>query len=294
MTRILLTGKDGQVGRESLPLLSALGELLAVGHGDCELADADAIARTVRTFRPDVIVNAAGYTNVNQAESDQDRAYAINGTAPGILASLARESDAVLIHYSTDYVFDGTKREPWVESDATGPLNVYGASKLRGEDAIVAVGGRYLILRTSWVYGAHGTNFLRTICKLARERDELKIVDDQVGAPTSSRQIASATAKILKWLFDSRENFPSGIYHLTASGSTSWFGFAQAIVAISARSEELKLKRLLPVPSSDYPTPAKRPLNSVLSNNKLQETFGFRLGDWQHELEELLAECAQP
>lgn len=286
--RILLTGKTGQVGRELIPLLQQMGPLLAVGRDECDLVSEDTMARIVRDFRPDVIVNSAAYTAVNDAESNVEMAYAVNAKAPGILASLARESSALFIHYSTDYVFDGTKSGPWIESDPPAPLNVYGASKLEGENAVSAVGGRYLVLRTSWVYGTHGTNFLLTIRKLVSEREELKVVSDQFGAPTSSRQIARATAQLVAQLSSNAE-VSAGVYHMTAAGVTSWFGFAEAIVAALCRSQELRLRRLVPITSAEFPTPAKRPSNSQLNNQKFKDTFGFRLGGWYEGLNEIMA-----
>jgi dTDP-4-dehydrorhamnose reductase len=293
MTRILLTGRGGQVGRELLPLLSSQGDVVALGRGDCDLASAEAIARAVRDARPEIIVNAAAYTDVDGAESNAKLAYAVNGKAPGVLASLARDIGAVLIHYSTDYVFDGRKKEAWVESDPTAPLNVYGASKLAGERAVAAAGGRYLIFRTSWVYAAHGKNFLRTICRLAYERDELRIVNDQVGAPTSARQIAAATARVVQELAASDARFPVGVYHLTAAGSTSWFDFARTALGGNEISPRWRVRRLVPISSSDYPTKAKRPMNSVLSNRKFRDQFGFGLQSWEVELPGILKEIPE-
>jgi dTDP-4-dehydrorhamnose reductase len=286
--RILLTGALGQVGTDLAPLLSQLGDVIAVDREECDLASADAVRELVASSRPDVIVNPAAYTAVNEAEKDVALARAINGTAAGILAEEARKIGAMFVHYSTDYVFNGEKQGAYVESDEPAPLNMYGASKLEGERAVAHAGGRFLVLRTSWVYGPHGKNFLLTIRKLAQEKEELKIVSDQIGAPTSSGQIARATARLVqRYAGSSEAEFPSGLYHMTAADSTSWYGFAQAIVdSMPAR----KLQRLLPIASSDYPTPAQRPMNSVLDNSKFERTFGFRLSDWRSATEAVIRE----
>jgi dTDP-4-dehydrorhamnose reductase len=287
--RILLTGGSGQIGHELLPLIKERGVVLAPGREQLNLDSEDSIVRVVRDFQPQMIVNAAAYTLVNDAETNPDLAYRINARAPGLLAELASEVNAILLHYSTDYVFDGTKQGPWVESDAAHPQNVYGASKLGGERNIATVGGRFLIFRTSWVYGTRGSNFLLTIRRLASERTELRIVCDQVGAPTSALQLAKATTQLLADRGHTpQRDFPAGIYHLSAAGSTSWFGFAEAIVEITRTRMPLKVERILPVSSAEFPTPTKRPLNSVLSNAKFLRTFGFKLGDWKSGLEEMM------
>ncbi|MGC2210839.1 MAG: dTDP-4-dehydrorhamnose reductase [Candidatus Korobacteraceae bacterium] len=291
--RILLTGVHGQVGTDLLPLLRPLGEVVAASRAECDLASLESIRTLVADVRPDVIVNPAAYTAVNDAEAHRELACAINATAPGVLAEEARKAGAMLVHYSTDYVFDGAKPGAYTEDDVPAPLNVYGASKLAGERAVAAAGGRFLVLRTSWVYGANGNNFLKTILRLAAEREELKIVDDQVGAPTSSMQLAQATARLVRQLSAKIEpEFPSGLYHATADGSVSWCGFAQAIVAAmqAAAGEPLRVRRILPIRSEEYPTPARRPLNSVLSNQKFERTFGFRLESWQQGLAEAVRE----
>ncbi len=289
--RILLTGATGQLGTDLLPLLQLQGEVIAVGRAECDLSSPEAIRKLVAEVRPSVIVNPAAYTAVNDAESNRDLCYAINSTAPGTLAEEARKLDAIFVHYSTDYVFDGSKVGAYTEADDPAPLNVYGASKLAGERAITAAGGRWLVLRTSWVYGANGSNFLLTMRRLAREREELKIVDDQVGGPTSSIQLARATAKILQldWS-QAGAAFPSGVYHATAGGSVSWCGFARAIIAALRESEKLKVQRIDGISSDEYPTPSRRPLNSVLSNDKFEDAFGFRLENWQPALAEVLRE----
>jgi len=296
--RILLTGVHGQLGTDLLPLLQPLGEVVAASRAECDLSSVEAIRKLVAGVRPDVIVNPAAYTAVNDAEAQSELAYAINATAPGALAEEARKLGAMLVHYSTDYVFDGSKPGAYTESDATAPLNVYGASKLAGERAVAAAGGRFLVLRTSWVYGPNGNNFLRTIRRLAAEREELRIVDDQIGAPTSSMQLAQATARLVRQLSATTgPEFPSGLYHATAEGSVSWCGFARAIVsAIQAEAlkaedgDTLRIRQIVPIGSDEYTVAARRPLNSVLSNEKFERTFGFRLGSWQQALAEAVHE----
>lgn len=273
MRRILLTGRNGQVGWELERTLAPLGQIHACDHSSLDLADADSIRSAVRAFKPDVIVNAAAYTAVDQAEAEPELAQAINGTAPGILAEEAKRLGALLVHYSTDYVFDGTKPTPYTEADAPNPLGVYGRSKLAGEQAVQAVGGEHLILRTSWVYGLRGRNFLLTIMRLAGEKPLLRIVGDQVGAPTWCRNIAETTAALL-----ASPQGPRGLFHLTAGGTTSWHGFAAAIVAArgaTARVEEIT--------TADYPLPARRPANSRLDCGALRAQ-GIALPDWQDQL----------
>jgi len=292
--RILLTGAHGQLGSELLPLLQPLGEVVAAGRAECDFSAPDSIRGLVEDARPQLIINTAAYTAVNDAESQRELAFAINATAPGVLAEEARRHSAMLIHYSTDYVFDGGKAGPYTESDEPSPLNVYGASKLAGERSVAAVGGRWIILRTSWVYGPGGNNFLRTIRRLAREREELRIVDDQVGAPTSSLQLARATLRLAEQCAPlDQPQFPRGLYHCTASGSVSWCGFARAIVeGMQAGAPESRrvLSQITSVSSSEYPTAARRPLNSVLSNEKFRRTFGFRLESWKEGLTEAMGE----
>ena len=281
MTRILVTGRNGQVGAELVNALTPHGEVTALDRHALDLTNESALRSTVRRLAPQVIVNAAAYTAVDRAESERELAFAVNATAPGILAEEAQRCGAWLIHYSTDYVFDGSKAAPHVEEDATGPLNVYGESKLAGERAVQTAAGKHVILRTSWVYGARGKNFFLTIRKLAQERDEMKIVDDQVGAPTWCRDIANATAQVIGQLQKTDGPEKSGVYHLSAEGSTSWYGFAAAIVAETC---EARQPRLTPIPSAQYPTPAARPRNSVLSHEKLQRAFGVVLPDWRASL----------
>jgi dTDP-4-dehydrorhamnose reductase len=291
MMRILLTGAHGQLGTDLLPLLQPLGEVVAIGRAECDFRSVEAIRKLVAGVQPAVIVNPAAYTAVNDAEAHSELAYAINATAAGVMAEEARKSGAMLVHYSTDYVFDGSKPGAYTEDDEPAPLNVYGASKLAGERAVAAAGGRYLVLRTSWVYGANGNNFLRTIRRLAVEREELRIVDDQVGAPTSSLQLAQATARLVGQLSPlSEPAFPAGLYHATAGGSVSWCGFARDIVAAMGESESVRLRQIVAIASDEYPTPARRPLNSVLCNGKFERTFGFRLGSWQQGLADAVRE----
>ena len=283
--KILLTGCRGQVGWELARTLSTLGEVVALDADGLDLTDAAAIRRVVGEVRPGIIVNPAAHTAVDKAESEPDLARAINTTAPGILAEEAEKLGALLVHYSTDYVFDGSGEALRQEDDPTGPLNVYGATKLEGENAIRAGCRRHLIFRTSWVYGARGANFLLTMRRLMGERPELKIVDDQIGAPTWCRHLAEATAQILAQVGSPARGAdkpePWGVYHMTNGGETSWHGFAAAIQTLDAPG---KPARLVAIPSSEYPTPARRPLNSRLDNGKLERVFGIRLPDWRDAL----------
>jgi dTDP-4-dehydrorhamnose reductase len=291
MTNILLLGKHGQIAWELQVALASLGHVTVLGSQDLDLADPDLIREKVRAIKPHIIVNAAAYTAVDQAETEPHLCEAINATAPGILAELARELEALFVHYSTDYVFDGAKNSPYVETDLPRPLGVYGASKLAGEQAIQQIDCPHLILRTTWVYGNRGKNFLLTILRLAAERVELKIVADQVGAPTWCRSIAEATAQIL---VQCRQDLPciKGLYHLSAAGQTSWHGFASQIISqyrVQHSGSPLAIQNILPIPTSDYPTPAQRPLNSVLDNSKVLADFGVQLPDWNLSLQQLLA-----
>jgi len=281
---ILLTGKDGQVGWELQRTLAPLGKVIAFDRQALDLANADAIRAAIRAVHPDIIVNAAAYTAVDQAETASAVAMSVNGEAPGIMAEEARRSGAWLVHYSTDYVFDGTKGAAYDEGDVANPLNAYGRSKLAGEQAIQAVGGRYSIFRTSWVYGLRGKNFLRTILRLAQEKEELRIVDDQFGAPTWSRMIAEATSAVL-----ARENQTQGLFHLTSSGATSWHGFSQAILELT-REQRPRDPGLSAIPGSEYPLPAARPNNSRLSCELLAQQTAIRLPDWREALALCLAQ----
>lgn len=285
--RVLVTGKDGQVGREVARRPQPAWELVTAGRTDCDLRQVDAIRRLVRQVAPEVIVNAAAYTAVDQAERERDLCFAVNATAPGVLAEEAARLGALLVHYSTDYVFDGQKTGPYLESDPVRPLSVYGASKAAGEKAVASSACRYLILRTSWVYSASGRNFLCTMLRLAEERPELRVVDDQIGSPTSAGAIAAATATLARRYGSPSSVVPSGIYHMTASGSTSWCGFARAIFRARAGGPQ---PRVTAITTAEYHTPAKRPANSVLSNDKFERSFGFRLAPWQEQVREVLAE----
>lgn len=290
--RVLVTGADGQVGRALLESFDGAAELVGCNRSTLNLSNADQIRSKVREVAPDVIINAGAYTAVDRAESEQELATAINGRAPGVLAEEARRAGSLLIHYSTDYVFDGSKAGPWVENDATNPLSVYGASKLAGEEAIRAAGGTYLIFRTSWVYAAVGKNFVLTMLRLGRERDSLNVVDDQVGAPTTAAELARATRTISSGVLEGKFGEDAdwtGTYHMTCAGSTSWCGFARAVFERAPGLLDGKTPTVNPIKTSDYPTPAKRPLNSVLSNEKLLARFGVRLADWEPALDEVLA-----
>jgi dTDP-4-dehydrorhamnose reductase len=317
--RILIVGNAGQLGRELERVFAGVGPIVAVDRESVDLADPDQTRALVRRAAPDVILNAAAYTAVDRAESELAAAHAINALAPRVLAEEAVERNALLVHYSTDYVFNGAKQGPWTEDDPPAPLSVYGASKLAGEQAIQNSRAKHLIFRTSWVYGPHGNNFLLTMLRLARERDRLSIVDDQIGAPTTSIELARATHSIvtgilagapgdrsssLGWFagvpgdrssslgrFAGRFGEPrdwTGLYHMTCSGAVSWFGFAQAIFARTAQRLGVKPPELTPIATKDYPTPAARPRNSVLSCAKLHARFGVQLAPWESALDEVI------
>lgn len=301
--RILLTGKDGQFGFALQHALAPLGIVTAVGRQDCDLTQPDAIRALVARVQPDIIVNPAAYTAVDKAETDVDIAYAVNATAPGVLAEEAARCDALLVHYSTDYVFDGSKPGAYTEQDATAPQSVYGKSKLAGEDAIRHAGGRHLIVRTSWVFGTHGANFLKTILRLAGERDRLRIVADQIGAPTSAALIAEVTADMVRQYLQGRHRAQQaapgwfGTYHLTAAGETSWHGYAQYVMRLAAQLGmplTLGPDDIVPIATADYPLPAPRPFNSRLDTGKLQSTFGVPLPGWQAGVSDVLHRLANP
>ncbi len=286
--KVLITGQHGQVSRELQLQLQGLGELIVLGRDQLDLANADQIRQQIRVHRPDLIINAAAHTAVDQAESEPDAAFAINTIAPGVLAEEAKALGIPLIHYSTDYVFDGSKPAPYTEADTPNPLGVYGQSKLAGEEAIAAVGGEYLVLRTSWVYSSHGKNFLLTMQRLLQEKPQMRIVADQIGAPTWAGSIARSTrALIERW--QAGEPGEWGIYHLTNQGETSWFGFAEAIGA-HLRTQGKACAELEAIPSSAYPTPAKRPLNSRLDCSRLQQQWHVSQPSWQDALRECLAQ----
>lgn len=285
MRRILLTGIHGQVGWELLRTLQPLGEVTALDRQAFDLADPDQMRRVLQELKPAIIVNPAAYTAVDKAENEGAVAMAINATAPGVLAGEAKHLDALLVHFSTDYVFDGRKTDPYVEDDPTGPLGIYGQSKLAGEQAILASGCRHLIFRTSWVYGLRGQNFLRTMLRLARERDELRVVDDQFGAPTWSRMIAETTALAI-----ARHVGQTGLYHLTAGGATSWHDFTAAILDLAHQHGQLdKTPSLRRITTAEFPTPARRPANSRLSCLRLQQDFNLAPPDWHSQLRLCLA-----
>jgi len=290
--KILLTGKDGQIGWELQRTLAPLGVIGAFGRDRLDLRDLEQVRTVVRDFAPDVIVNAAAYTAVDQAESEPQVADQVNGLAPGVLAEEAAARGALLIHYSTDYVFAGTSRRPYTEEDATGPLSAYGRSKLLGETAVAATAAQPLIFHTAWVYATRGRNFLRTIQRLAREREELAVVDDQRGAPTWARMIADATAAVLAKLLppEQREPLPGArrcrLYHLTCADETSWFGFASAIIdRMRWEGGWGRLATLRPIPTAQYPTKALRPRYSVLSNTRIEHEFGVVLPRWDEALD---------
>jgi dTDP-4-dehydrorhamnose reductase len=304
--KILLSGKTGQVGSELLPALADLGDVIAPSREELNLADAESIWRVIRAVRPNLIVNAAAYTGVDRAESEISAAYAINANAPAVLAEESKSIGAALVHYSTDYVFEGLKGSPYRETDATAPTNVYGKSKLAGEQAIQSSGVPHLILRTAWVYSTRGRNFLLTILRLATEREELRVVNDQAGSPTWSREIAAATKQILTQI-TSKGSLHAGFaqsggtYHMTATGQTTWHGFATAILEGAAHvpkeapwfaevtgGRPLIARRVVPISTAEYPTPASRPAYSVLDNSRLIEKFGFSLPDWRVQLQRCL------
>jgi dTDP-4-dehydrorhamnose reductase len=287
--KLLVTGANGQVGSELRRSLAALGNVIALDRSQCDLSRPERLPELVRRLRPDVIVNAAAYTAVDDAEREEALATIVNGTAAGVLAREAARAGALLVHYSTDYVFDGRKDAPYTEDDPPSPVNAYGRSKLAGEIALRQAGGAHLILRTSWVYGVRGRNFLRTILALLRERDELRIVADQIGAPTWAAEIAQATAAVIEAAAHERAEgrFASGLFHLTASGATSWHGFAAAILAGARRGGLVgggQAPRLVAVGSEEYPRPAARPKNSRLAGGRLRARFGVALPGWEEGL----------
>jgi len=304
--KILLTGKNGQLGRELNSFLQPLGDVVVLGHQDLDLTKPEEIRQAIRGIHPQLIVNAAAYTAVDQAETEEAIARAVNAEAPGLMAEEAKSIGAALVHYSTDYVFDGSKTTPYLETDPTSPINAYGRTKLAGEEAIRNSGVSHLIFRTAWVYGREGKNFLRTILRLATQREELKIVRDQIGAPTASQDIALATSEVLSRIYLPKDNAlafsgVSGIYHMTAGGQTNWHEFAKAILeeaaehtedpwlAVATNGQPLITRSVVPITAAEYPTPAKRPAYSVLSNERLARTFGIQLQDWRAQLQSCFA-----
>lgn len=284
--RVLLLGAGGQLGMQLARKLAAEVELTALTRAEVDFTDADALRAAIRAVEPEIVINAAAYTAVDKAESEPELARLVNAVAPSVIAAEIVRTNGWLIHYSTDYVFDGSGTNPWVETDPTGPLSVYGQTKLDGELGIAATGCRHVILRTSWVYAAEGRNFLHTMLRLGREREQLKIVDDQIGAPTSAEAITEATRAVLQQLAVSGEDAAaSGVYHLTCAGETSWCGFAFAILAAFAAQQ--RAPEVLPIPTEAYPTPARRPRNSRLNCDKFVEQFGFRMPQWQDALNEV-------
>lgn len=290
--KFLLLGRNGQVGFELRRALAPLGEVAAFDYPACDLTVPDSIRGVISAVAPQVIVNAAAYTAVDTAESSPQLARAINAVAPGIIGAEAKKIGARVIHYSTDYVYDGTKTTPYLESDETNPLGVYGVTKRDGDDALAASGAEHFIFRTSWVFGSHGANFVKTVLRLGAERDKLNVVADQFGAPTSASLLADATAQALAQLrWRNPADVPSGIYNLSSAGETSWHGFAQAILrgGVSRRlTFKMKPEAVRAIPTSEYPLPAKRPANSRLDTTRFRTTFGLTLPHWQSGLDHVL------
>lgn len=288
-TKLLLFGKNGQVGWELNRSLQPLGEIIALDIEDVDFSEPESIRQIIRDVSPDVICNAVAYTAVDKAEEDEELAMKINGVAPGVIAEEAKKLNALLIHYSTDYVFDGTKTSPYIETDEPNPINAYGRTKLAGEIAVKSSGCNFLTLRTSWVYTSRANNFMLTMLKLAQEREALSIVSDQIGAPTSARLIADVTLLCIQQAIKEIAvgTFSSDLYHLTASGHTSWFGFTEEIVDLARNSLnlQLKIKEIKAIPTTDYPTPAPRPMNSRLALKKLESVFTLKMPDWSNGLE---------
>ena len=289
--KILLTGKNGQVGWELNRSLSRLGTIFAMDRNDMDLSKPETLGPVIQDIRPDIIINAAAYTAVDKAESEPELAMIVNGIAPGVIAEEAKKIGAGMIHYSTDYVFDGKAKSPYKEEDATCPLSIYGKSKLAGEQAVVQAGIPHIILRTSWVYSLRGSNFLTTMRKLAQVRKQIKVVDDQTGGPTWARAIAEGTTRILEQnLKDSTTNSKlitnSGIFHMSCLGETNWFVFANKVLELS---NLLKDTQVVPIPTIEYPTPAVRPRYSLLSNRKLKQVFHYEMPQWQDALQECIS-----
>ena len=288
--KILLTGKTGQIGKELNNIVGDLGNLITVDRKQLDLSKPNSIEPVILDIKPDIIINPAAYTAVDKAEEEPELAMTVNALAPGLLAKAARKVGAGLIHYSTDYVFDGYSKIPYKEEDPPNPLNIYGKTKLAGEKALAEAGAPFLIIRTSWVYSLHGKNFLRTIKKLAEEKDTLQVTDDQIGAPTWARSVAMKTHQILKqclnkrWL-ETKDSPLSGIFHLTCQGKTNWHGFAREVLKMSNTTKNIKL---IAITTSDYPTPAVRPSNSLLNNEKIQKVFGLDMPHWKDALKDCM------
>lgn len=294
--KLLVLGARGQVGWELRRSLQPLGSVTAVDRQECDLMSADQLTRVVKDTAPDVVVNAAAYTAVDKAEQEEALAYRINAEVPAELAALTRRSGALLVHYSTDYVFDGTKAAPYDETDTPSPLNAYGRTKLAGEQAIARDGGDWLTLRTTWVFASRGANFARTMLRLAAERERLSIVNDQFGAPTSARFLADATAQVIAAARAERAagRFEPGLFHLSGAGSTTWHGFATAVIdGARRRGATLKVSEITGIPASQYPTPARRPTNSRLSTQRIEQRFGLRVQTWQEGVDLVLDEMLQ-
>ena len=289
--RILVFGKTGQVGYGLSKDLAGLGSVRCVGRDEADLSDLAAIENVIQEEHPDVIVNAAAYTNVDQAESDSELTRLVNAKAPGVMAEMAQANNAWMVHYSTDYVFDGENDIPYTEDAAKNPKNVYGHTKSEGEDAIREATDRHLIIRTSWVYSNEGRNFLNTVLRLARQQGELRIVNDQIGTPTYTRVLSRATADMIRKLFENPDDAElAGIFNLTCAGATTWYGFACEIIRLAG----IRDVNIEPIPTLDFPTPAARPLYSVLDNSRLERIYGLRLPTWQAALNECMAERAAP
>lgn len=290
-TKLLLIGSNGQVGRELVPCLQPLGELVIVNRDVCDLTNASQIQNVIRSEKPQFVINASAYTQVDLAEDEKDLCMQVNAEAPAVMAKECHEIGATLIHYSTDYVFNGNNDQPWTETDLTDPKNVYGESKLKGEEGIASSGCNYLILRTSWVYGLHGKNFLLTMLRLAESKESLNVVDDQIGAPTWSRMIAMNTGLVLNDLIRTQKEVKETI-HFAAAGKTSWCGFTKEIIRIASKKNELVLNNpdlVNPIPSEAYPQKAYRPKYSVMSTDKLKETFNIQMPEWKEQLKACLS-----
>jgi dTDP-4-dehydrorhamnose reductase len=293
--KILVTGKNGQLGFELQRVLQGLGQVVALGRSDCDLADPEAIRRIVRAQAPDVVVNAAAYTAVDTAENDRADAFAVNADAPRVLAEETAKTGGLIIHFSTDYVFNGEKSGSYIESDATEPLNVYGQSKLEGERLVAAANPRHVILRTSWVFSPRGKNFAKTILRLAAERESLEVVSDQFGAPSSAAMLAAATGHLIEWFWRNDRNAAYGTYHLSGMGLTNWCEYARFVIKetlLLGISLKVRPEHVRPISAANYPTPARRPTNSHLDTSRFQKTFGYELPHWQDSVRQALSEIA--